>query len=144
VRSAVYPVVDADILRRRIDALLRYLDRLEQFSSVPRDVFGREPDTHHLAERYLHLAMESVLDIANHLIADDGLELPETYRDAFVILARHGVLEVELGKRLQLWAGFRNVLVHAYLAIDHGMAWDAIVHDLAELRQFAAIAAARL
>ena len=88
--------------------------------------------------------MESVLDIANHLIADAGLELPETYRDAFVILARHGVLEAALSKRLQLWAGFRNVLVHAYLAIDHGMAWDAIVHDLGELRQFAAIAAARL
>lgn len=140
----VRPVVDAEILRRRIDVLLRYVDRLEQFSSIPRITFVRDPDTHHLAERYLHLAMESVLDIANHLIADAGLELPETYRDAFVILARHGVLEGELGKRLQLWAGFRNVLVHAYLAIDHGMAWDAIANDLGELRQFAAVAAARL
>jgi len=140
----VCPVVDADILRRRIDVLLRYIGRLEQFAAIPRDTFELEPDTHHLAERYLHLAMETVLDIANHLIADAGLELPETYRDAFVILARHGVLPVELGKRLQLWAGFRNVLVHAYLAIDHGMAWDAIVNDLGELRQFAAVAAAQL
>lgn len=139
-----FPVVDADILRRRIDVLLRYIDRLQKFAAIPREAFERDADTHHLAERYLHLAMESVLDIANHLIADADLELPETYRDAFVILARHGVLEVELGKRLQLWAGFRNVLVHAYLAIDHGMAWDAIVNDLGELRQFAVVAAARL
>jgi uncharacterized protein YutE (UPF0331/DUF86 family) len=140
----VWVVVDSDILRRRIAALLGYLDRLEQFSTLARDAFERDPDTHHLAERYLHLAMESALDIANHLIADAGLELPETYRDAFAILARHGVLDVALSKRLQLWAGFRNVLVHAYLAIDHGMAWDAIVNDLGELRQFAAVAAARL
>lgn len=138
------PVVDAEILRRRIDALLRYVDRLEKFSSITRGAFEQDPDTHHLAERYLHLAMESVLDIANHLIADAGLELPETYRDAFVVLARHGIIEAELGKRLQLWAGFRNVLVHAYLAIDHGMAWDSITNDLGELREFAAVAAAQL
>jgi uncharacterized protein YutE (UPF0331/DUF86 family) len=35
----------------------------------------------------------------------------------------------------------RNVLVHAYLAIDHGIAWDAIAGDLEELRALAAIAA---
>jgi uncharacterized protein YutE (UPF0331/DUF86 family) len=137
-------VVDAEILRRRLDALLGYLDRLEQFRYVPRADFVSTPDTHHLAERYLHLAIESVLDVANHLIADAGLEAPGTYRDAFAILARHGVLHHDLASQLQSWAGFRNVLVHAYLAIDHGLAWDAIANDLGQLRQFAAIAASKL
>lgn len=137
-------MVDAEILRRRIDALLGYLARLERFKSIARDVFSTDPDTHHLAERYLHLAVESALDIANHVIADAGLEAPETYRDAFAILVRGGALDAELGKRLQSWAGFRNVLVHAYLAIDHGMSWDAIQRDLEDLRAFAAVAAARL
>ncbi len=109
-----------------------------------RDEFSAEPDTHHLAERYLHLAVESALDIANHLISDAGLEAPETYRDAFVILVRGNVIDAELGKRLQSWAGFRNVLVRAYLAIDHGMSWDAIQRDLKDLRAFAAVAAQRL
>jgi uncharacterized protein YutE (UPF0331/DUF86 family) len=137
-------VVDADILRRRLDALRGYLARLERFKTVDRGEFSAEPDTHHLAERYLHLAVESALDIANHLIADAGLDAPETYRDAFAILVRGSVLEAELGKRLQSWAGFRNVLVHAYLAIDHGLSWDAIQHDLEDLRAFAAVAAQRL
>jgi len=127
-----------------VEALLQYVERLAKFADVDRNNFVGEPDTHHLAERYLHLAVESALDIANHLIADAGLESPETYRDAFAILARHGVIDGSLGRRLQLWAGFRNVLVHAYLAIDHGLAWDAIVNDLGDLRQFAAVAAARL
>lgn len=137
-------MVDRDVLRRRIDALLGYLERLERFSAIEREQFVADPDTHHLAERYLHLAMESVLDIGNHLIADAGLEAPDTYRDAFAILARHGVLESQLGRSLQRWAGFRNVLVHAYLAIDHGISWDAIANDLNELREFAALAATRL
>jgi uncharacterized protein YutE (UPF0331/DUF86 family) len=134
-------LVDADILRRRIDALLDYLKRLERFASVPRQVFVMDPDTHHLAERYLHLAIEAALDIANHVIADHGYEAPETYRDAFAILAAHGVIEPALATRLQAWAGFRNVLVHAYLAIDHGVAWDAITSDLGDLRSLAGVAA---
>jgi uncharacterized protein YutE (UPF0331/DUF86 family) len=137
-------VVDADILRRRIEALLGYLDRLQRFAAVERQHFIGDEDTHHLAERYLHLAIESALDIANHLIADSNLESPETYRDAFAILGRHGVLTEELSRRLQAWAGFRNILVHAYLSIDHGIAHRAILHDLGELRALAAIAAQRL
>lgn len=137
-------MVDVDILRRRVEALLQYIQRLSRFVDVDRATFVSDPDTHHLAERYLHLAMESALDIANHLIADANLESPETYRDAFAILARNGKIDAALGARLQLWASFRNILVHAYLTIDHGIAWDAIANDLDDLKQFAAVAAAKL
>jgi uncharacterized protein YutE (UPF0331/DUF86 family) len=134
-------VVEAEILRRRIDALLGYLDRLDDFAGMQKDAFVRDPDTHHLAERYLHLAVECCLDMANHIIAARGLEAPDTYRDAFGILARHGIVDEELGPRLQGWAGMRNVLVHAYLDIDHELTWQAITEELDDLRQLAAIAA---
>ena len=134
-------MVDADILRRRLDALLEYVTRLERFGAMERSQFARDPDSHHLAERYLHLAVEAMLDIANHIIADHGYEAPETYRDAFAVLARHGFIADELARRLQSWAGFRNILVHAYLDIDHGLAWDAIHEDLGDLQAFAAKAA---
>jgi len=137
-------LVDADVLRRRIDALLEYLQRLERFRSVARANFVHEPDVHHLAERYLHLAIEAALDIANHIIADQGYEAPETYRDAFAILQSHAVLAADLATRLQSWAGFRNILVHAYLTIDHGVTWDAIQNDLADLRSLAGVAAGLL
>ena len=137
-------MVDAEVLRRRIDALLEYLGRLQAFRADDRERFVTDRDRHHLAERYLHLAVESALDIANHLISDAGYEAPETYRDAFAILVRHGLLEADLGVRLQSWTGMRNVLVHMYLDIDHGMTWDAIQNDLGDLRRFAQIAAAKL
>jgi uncharacterized protein YutE (UPF0331/DUF86 family) len=134
-------VVDAEILRRRIDALLGYLDRLDAFADRDETTFLRDPDTHHLAERYLHLALECCLDVANHLVSAKGFEAPDTYRDAFRILAAHGVLDDELGRRLQGWAGMRNVLVHAYLEIDHARTWRALSTELDDLRRLAAIAA---
>jgi hypothetical protein len=57
-------LVDPDILRRRIDALLGYLDRLDRFGGIERERFIADADTHHLAERYLHLAVEAALDSA--------------------------------------------------------------------------------
>lgn len=33
---------------------------------------GREPALHHLGERLLHLAYECILDIAHHVIAEQG------------------------------------------------------------------------
>lgn len=134
-------MVDAEILRRRIDALLGYLDRLDGFADVDEAAFVREPDTHHLAERYLHLALECCLDLANHIISAKGFEAPDTYRDAFGILAHHGVVDPELGQRLQGWAGMRNVLVHAYLDIDHSLTWRALTAELDDLRRLAAVAA---
>jgi len=93
-------VVDAEVFRRRIDALLGYLSRPEPFADVDREAFAADPDRHHLAERYLHLAVESALDIANHVIADRGYEAPETYRDAFSILGTHAVVSDDLARRL--------------------------------------------
>ncbi len=133
-------MVDEDVLRRRFDALGQYLDLVAPFAELERDAFVADPSKHHLAERYLHLAIECVLDVANHIIADRHYEAPDTYRAAFEILARHGDLDADLARRLQSWAGFRNVLVHGYIAIDHGLAWDSIVNDLEDLRAFAAMA----
>jgi uncharacterized protein YutE (UPF0331/DUF86 family) len=134
-------MVEADVLRRRVDALLGYLENLERFAATDRATFAATPDTHHLAERYLHLAVEAALDIANHVIAARAYEAPETYRDAFAILGRHGVISTDLASRLQAWAGLRNILVHGYLDVDHGLTWDAIAQDLDDLRSLARTAA---
>lgn len=52
--------------------MLDYVERLERYRAVDRQQFVADSDTHHLAERYLHLAVESALDIANH--AGRGVE----------------------------------------------------------------------
>ena len=98
---------------------------------------------HHLAERFLHLACECILDIAQHVIADQGYRQATSYKDAMDVLCEEGLLDRDLADRLKGWMGFRNVLVHLYLTIDHGRTYDAIRDDLSDLGQFA-VAMARL
>jgi uncharacterized protein YutE (UPF0331/DUF86 family) len=51
------------------------------------------------------------------------------------------MIDRDLSERLKRWMGFRNVLVHLYLEIDHGRVYDAIQEDLGDLEDFAAIIA---
>jgi uncharacterized protein YutE (UPF0331/DUF86 family) len=131
-------MVDRDTLSARLSALEGYLAELRPFAAIDRERFLRDGALHHLAERFLHLACECVLDIAHHVIADHGFRQPTSYRDAIEVLREEGLLEADLAARLVGWMGFRNVLVHFYLDLDHGRSHDAIRADLVDLERFAA------
>lgn len=129
-------MVDTEIFSRRLDALEDYLDRLRGLGSAAESVYLAEPGIHDLAARYLHLAVEAVIDLANHWIADQGLRTPDSNRDTFTVLEEAGEIEVALAERMRGWAGFRNVLVHDYIGIDHRIAYAAIRDELDDLMAF--------
>jgi uncharacterized protein YutE (UPF0331/DUF86 family) len=109
------------------------LAKLKAFQTVNEDEYVREPAVHHLAERYLHLALEACLDLTNHWIADQQLGAPDTNRDSFTVLERSGELDADLAERMRGWASLRNILVHEYLAIDHALVYRAIREELDDL-----------
>lgn len=120
-----------------------YLGRAKRLGEMEEAAFLAEPGVHDLAERYLHLATEAAIDLANHWIATAGLRTPETNRDTFAVLAEAGEITPQLAERMRGWAAFRNVLVHQYASIDHGVSYRAIRDDLGDLRAFAQWALAK-
>lgn len=137
-------MVDREIFSRRLAALHGYLEKLRAFRGTTEEDFCRTAALHDLAERYLHLAMECVLDLANHFIAEADLPTPETNEDSFSRLEDASEIDAALAGRLRAWAGYRNVLVHEYLNINHGIAWTAIHDELTDLETFARWAAGKL
>jgi uncharacterized protein YutE (UPF0331/DUF86 family) len=137
-------MVDREIFSKRLEGLVDYLEKLKAFAEVEESEFVREPSLHHLAERYLHLAVEAVLDLGNHWISDRALPTPDSNRDTFTVLETAGELAPDLAGRLRGWAGFRNILVHEYLRIDHALSYRAIKDDLSDLESFASWARGKL
>lgn len=86
-------MVDRDALSSRLDALESYLAELRTFARYSREEFVREPALHHLAERFLHLSCECVLDIAHHIIAEQGFRQATNYKDAIGVLGEEGLLD---------------------------------------------------
>lgn len=130
-------MVDPDVFARRLAKLEELLAQLRELSRAEREQFLTDRALQAQAERWLHLAAECTLDLANHLIADRGWPTPGTYRDAFRTLAERGVIEPDLARKMEGWAGLRNVLVHLYLEVDHATVHDILANDLGELEAFA-------
>ena len=80
-------------------------------------------------------AIEACVDVAQHMCSSEGWGPPADNGEAMTVLGRHGVLTQELAVRMRQAVGFRNVLVHGYIAVD-----DAVVlarlDDPADLAAF--------
>ena len=84
----------------------------------------------------LQLAAQAALDVASHIVSDEHLGEPQTSRDLFGLLARHGWIDADLATELEDMAGFRNILVHGYADVDLGVVEDVVRHRLDDLLAF--------
>lgn len=63
-------------------------------------------------------AIEACIDIAQHVVASEGLGTSESNADAMRLLGRRQILPVELAGRMAQAVAFRNLLVHEYAEVD--------------------------
>ena len=130
-------MLDIEGIQKRLDKLDRYVQILQELQAADRVQFVRDYRLHGLAERYLHLSIECLLDISNMLVSGLGLRKPERYQEAVDILAEASVLSHELASRLAGVAGFRDILVHEYLEVDRGLVYQYLQENLGDLEAFA-------
>ena len=129
-------MVDRNVFDRRLARLARLLRNLRTLTDLDRDTFLTDEAVQAQAERWTHLAVECAIDLANHLIADHGWTSPTTNKETFQILGEKGVLGAALASRMEGWAGLRNILVHLYLDVDHGLLFDILASDLDEIESY--------
>ena len=97
----------------------------------------RGEGVHSVAARYLHLAVEAVIGIANRWNCAAGRGTTESNRDSLVVLCGNARdLDPARSKRVQGWAGCREVIVHDHLTLDYRIVRRKIRHDLGDLDAF--------
>jgi len=129
-------MVDRDIVLNRIKHLEDNINYLKKIENYDQKTFSKDPDIYYRFERSLHLAVEAVLDLGNHLIADQNLEAPDSNRDIFRILFRNEIIDEALKESLVKMAGFRNILVHDYLDLDRELEYKIIKNNIKEIKEF--------
>jgi len=130
-------LTDPVLIGKRLRKLREYVVLLRRLRSRPREEFIEDPFVIGNVERYLQLAIQVVLDISNHIVADDRLGAVEEYRDAIRLLGQSGYLQPDLAQRLIPMAGLRNILVHDYLDVDRGKIYILLQDCLEDFEQFA-------
>jgi uncharacterized protein YutE (UPF0331/DUF86 family) len=123
-------------LVERLAELRRHLDHLTALAPRVPDRFPLERDLSLRNDVLFSLLMvaQLVIDIAGELSARRGDRF-EDYTNAVRNLARDARFPPDLVAELERLPGFRNVLIHEYVALDLDRVVDA-VHRLDSIERF--------
>jgi uncharacterized protein YutE (UPF0331/DUF86 family) len=120
--------------------LNRYRLQLAELGQVPLEEFKGDDLRRSAAERRLHLAIESCINIGNRLLSliqlEKPVKTPETYADIFLQLGALGIVTPEFAERLVRMAKFRNRLVHLYWEVDVDTLYRILQENIADFKTF--------
>lgn len=126
-------MVRAEIIRKRMNRLDDYLAVLKKSQKYSFEEFTADPERYGSTERFLHLAIEALIDMGNHVIADSELGVVNWYSDIPKIMAEKEFISSELGEKWIRMIGFRNTLVHEYIDIDRKIVYDVLQNNIQDL-----------
>lgn len=101
------------------------------------DEFLADPDKTGSAKYYFIVAIESCVDIANHIISSERYRRPLDFADAFTVLYENGLIDERVKEQLQKMARFRNLLVHVYGKVDDQRVYEFLKTNLDDFSTFA-------
>ena len=128
--------IDVEVVRRHLAALRESLRVLSNRSEVSVEELDADTEGRWMVERGLQLCAQNALDIATHIAAGRGRDVPD-YASAIDELGRLGVLSGDFAREFRSVAGFRNVLVHGYLEVDLDVLTTLLHERLGDFESFA-------
>ena len=129
-------MVDKERFAKYIQELDGYLQHLDELKRYPMEEFLSDWRIYGLADRQLHLALETFLTLGEMIISEFGFHKPDTYADIPRILFENKVISKLLKDQLVDLARFRNVLVHDYLYLNHEKVYEHLQKDSKIIKEF--------
>lgn len=124
-------------LIEKLRALDRYLVELERLRRYSFEEVRTNLQRTWAIEHGLQLAIQIVIDIGSHLLAALGERDVQDYTDVIEKLGEYRILPPEFASTIRGMAGFRNILVHEYVAVDVFEVYRVLQERLGDFREFA-------
>jgi len=124
------------VIENKISAVRKYVKLLDSYKERSRAEIESDPTLCGAVERYVYLAAQATIDLAEATIAYKHFRKPSTNRECFEILVENAVIERGLADKLARMSAFRNLLAHAYDRIDYGIVVDVLNCALSDLGEF--------
>jgi uncharacterized protein YutE (UPF0331/DUF86 family) len=126
------PEYDRDTVLRLVSELRKSVDRLERLSRMEESFFLKDPDKIGSAKYHFIVAIESCIDLCNHIISRNRFRAPDDYSDTFRVMAQSGVLPPQFTDELVAMAKFRNRLVHLYWEVSDSQVYEILKSRLGD------------
>lgn len=120
----------------KLERLDEYFGYLKDIQKVNKKSFLTDYHFYGLAERYLQLAIEVIIDIGKLIIVSEDLKRPEDNGDIISIMADNKILTKKSSEKLIGIVNFRNILVHDYEKIDREIVYKKLQKNLDDFSDF--------
>ncbi len=129
-------MVDPARVRTLLDRLQEELTHLQRLAASPKTRTGNNPDILAAIKYRFVVAIETCIDVGQHIISSEGLRSPADFADVFVVLGETDFLTPDAVQPLQQMARFRNLLVHGYLRVDDSRVLEILSCNLGDFVRF--------
>ena len=129
-------MVDKDLLLAKASSVRRHLKRVKEKSKVDLKAFLSDVDRQEIVMFNLQMAIQNCIDIAAHIISEEGLGIPDSISEMFYLLQENGYLDNLLTEKMVKAAGFRNLIVHEYAKIEVKQVFDISQKDIKDLNEY--------
>ena len=129
------PLYDQERMVRLVSELRKNVGRLRELGKLSLDEFLKDPDKIGSSKYHFIVAIESTIDMCNHIIARNGYRVPEDYSDTFRVMGEVGALDGAFAEELVKMAKSRNRLVHIYWEIDDRQLYEMFQTRLGDFKR---------
>jgi uncharacterized protein YutE (UPF0331/DUF86 family) len=129
------PLYDKEKILKIVSELRKSVRRLQSLRNLSQDKFIKDPDKIGSAKYHFIVAIESSIDMCNHIISRNGYRVPEDYADTFRVMAEVGTITENFSEELIKMAKFRNRLVHIYWEINDKQLYQILQNNLDDLKK---------
>ena len=86
----------------------------------------------------LQMAIQNCIDIAAHIICEEGYGVPGSTGEMFSLLGEKRILDGDIAEKMVKAVGFRNLIVRKYGGIELKQVFDVAQKDIKDLNEYLA------
>ena len=129
-------MTNLSVIENKISATQKYLKIHERYKGYAEKEIEEDLDIRGAFERYLYLAIQSTIDLAESVISYKDFRKPSTMSEAFYILNEENIITSDLKTKMSKMVGFRNIIAHDYEKIDYKIAFSILQEGLNDIYGF--------
>lgn len=129
-------MVDSDLILAKSSSVKRHLNRVIEKRHTDLQTFLQDIDRQESILFNLQMAIQNCIDIAAHIVSEEGLGVPGSTNEMFYLLEENGYLNNELAEKMVKAVGFRNLIVHEYGKIDLEQVFEVAQEDIKDLNEY--------
>jgi uncharacterized protein YutE (UPF0331/DUF86 family) len=129
-------LVDHDLILAKAASVKKRLNRINQKCQIEKSLFREDLDCQEIILFNLQMAIQECVDIASHVISEEGWGVPGSTNEMFYLLEENSYLDRDLTEKMVKCVGFRNILVHEYTRIELDLVHEIAEKDIHDLERY--------